>query len=247
MSEYFCGRIVSGTMDADEQQRKIYHAMTNRYRVRLAVLGMLSDRGYDVSNLRMPLDEYVATFEERTQQEDRGFVVQPAAVPSRYNKTQTEPFLVYISSDPKKLGVGPIVKMVKNTRDSGHAQSVLVCAQYPTPKAIEHIEKQRPAFWIDVFTYAAVMNNPLENTELPRQFRVVTSVAEQEALVEAFGTLTSFPSILRPDPVARYLGLRLGDLLEATYVSNTTAKYREVRVCRLKPSADKVFEFKRRK
>lgn len=78
--------------------------------------------------------------------------------------------------------------------------------------------------WIEVFDFDEVAINITEHELVPKH-EPLTEEEKQEVLKRYNVKETQLPRILRTDPVARYLGVRPGQILKITRKSDTAGEY----------------------
>jgi hypothetical protein len=215
-----------------------------KYRVRNALLTMTKDRGYDTDTHVVPLDQYMAQYPVFLHGETSGLLLMPSAKPSKFNRLAKEPIMIFLNDATTKLGKEDVKGPIERALASKVSRAIMVCACEPTPKAVEELTKQGPTLWFELFLHSTILANPMESEMYYRSFKCITDDTDFARLELEFGSLVNFPCILRSDPVARHLGMRLGEVIEVTYKSESAGVYKEYRVCRQVQGADKQFDSK---
>ncbi len=107
---------------------------------------------------------------------------------------------------------------------------------YNTKSIQDFLAKSKTSLVLDVnlqiFELAEVLFNITHHVLVPKH-EVISNDAEIEELVKRYNLKNrhQFPIILRTDPVARYFGLRSGQLVRITRVSPSAAEYVAYRCC----------------
>ncbi len=107
---------------------------------------------------------------------------------------------------------------------------------YNTKSIHDFLTKSKTSLVLDVnlqiFELAEVLFNITHHVLVPRH-EVISNDAEIEELVKRYNLKNrhQFPIILRTDPVARYFGLRSGQLVRITRVSPSAGEYVAYRCC----------------
>ena len=100
----------------------------------------------------------------------------------------------------------------------------------PLDGVAENLLKTRNIF-VQLFWIDSIVINITKHTMVPKH-RLI-SEAEKEVLIERF-TIKSFnnlPIILKNDPVAKYYGMKRGDICEIVRPSETSGIYTSYRLC----------------
>ncbi|EYU23925.1 hypothetical protein ABFS82_14G315400 [Erythranthe guttata] len=188
------------------------------YRVRKTVMQMLSDRGYlvDDSEIEMTRSQFVQKYGEGMTRE--GLVILK---PSRTNPS--DQIFVFFPDDPK-VGVKPITISTKRMADEGVRRAILVVQQGLTPFAKNCISEISSKFHVEYFLEAELLTNIKEHILVP-QHQLLTP-EEKKTLLQTYTVKdTQLPRILMNDPIARYYGLRRGQVVRIIRPSETAGQY----------------------
>jgi DNA-directed RNA polymerases I, II, and III subunit RPABC1 len=233
-----------------KEMSTVVEAITQRYRLRTKLAELASHRGW---TLNVPhFEEYMMKFSDIMEQEESiGIPISEAANPTKMVS------LAFISSE-KKIGRESAQKILAQCKETTYTDNpstvkpaILVTRDSLTPSAREDLDRNRFTIDVEVFTYDEIINDPYsyygqeEYKSLgcrtpPITYRILP---EQEVAVreKLFGTREHWPSIQYNDPSARYFGLKIGQVMEATYMSETAGRYRILRVCGNDPAIEKDF------
>ncbi|KAL7128408.1 hypothetical protein ABFS83_14G315100 [Erythranthe nasuta] len=188
------------------------------YRVRKTVMQMLSDRGYlvDDSEIEMTRSQFVQKYGEGMTRE--GLVILK---PSRTNPS--DQIFVFFPDDPK-VGVKPITISTKRMKEEGVHRAILVVQQGLTPFAKNCISEMSSKFHVEYFLEAELLTNIKEHILVP-QHQLLTP-EEKKTLLQTYTVKdTQLPRILMNDPIARYYGLRRGQVVRIIRPSETAGQY----------------------
>ena len=95
-----------------------------------------------------------------------------------------------------------------------------------TKKKIQEIKNE---LLIEIFTLSELTVNIIEHELVPKH--ILLSLKEKEDLLKRYRIKDSqLPKILMSDPVARYLGLKRGDVVKIERKSETAGKYITYRI-----------------
>ena len=106
---------------------------------------------------------------------------------------------------------------VKNLRDiaekKGRGVLIILTSEKPTPPALRHLQLPEVVKWCSVFVTSEVIRNVTRHHLVPRHTRVDPS--DLLSLLERWREkdISHLPLILVTDPVAKYLGLREGEVV----------------------------------
>lgn len=122
--------------------------------------------------------------------------------------------LVYLTNE-KKVGIRTIRVLLEHMEEGGHPRALCVFMAAPTPFAkreLQQLQQGTPARWVELFYVSELRIDITQHQMVPRHIRL--SEEEQEMVLQKYAaTEQHMPKILLTDPMARYLGLRLGDMV----------------------------------
>lgn len=109
-----------------------------------------------------------------------------------------------------KLGIKTLREIGENR---GDASIIVVATEKPTPPAQRHLQNHEVVEWCNVFVASEVIRNVTRHHLVPRHTRVPPS--QLPSLFERWKEkdTSHLPLILVTDPVAKYLGLREGEVV----------------------------------
>ncbi|OWA49920.1 DNA-directed RNA polymerases I, II, and III subunit RPABC1 [Hypsibius exemplaris] len=193
------------------------------WRARKTVLQMCHDRGYLVAQheLDQSLEEFGDTFgttpsEKRPARTDLLILVQHANDP-------TEQMLVFWPED-MKVGIKTIKTYFQQMQEQSVTRAIIVIRQGMTPSAKTSLSDMAPKYIMEHFTEAELMFNVTEHELVPKHV-LLTPEEKQELLSRYKLKENQLPRMQRGDPVARYFGLKPGQVVKIIRNSETAGRY----------------------
>ncbi|KAI9277200.1 RNA polymerase [Phascolomyces articulosus] len=199
---------------------------TRLWRVFRTAHQMVHDRGYLVSqnDLDMELDTFKRQFAP-TGDVDRDhltFVVQKKDDP-------TDQLLVFFPKD-KSVGVKPLRTYVERMAQQQIPKGICIYQQTMTSSANKVIQSLPSRHTLESFQENELLVNITHHVLVPKH-EVLTS-EEKAALLQRYRLKeTQLPRIQHSDPVARYYGLRRGQVVKILRESETAGRYVSYRLC----------------
>lgn len=198
-------------MALDEQTNKLF-------RIRRTVLQMLNDRDYLVGDFEINTtkEQFIDKFGEDPKKED--LVINKAK-----RNSPSEQIFVFYPEEPK-VGVKTIKTYVERMKSEGVFRAILVVQQALTPFAKQSLQEFSGKFHLEVFQEAELLVNIKEHVLVP-EHQILTP-EEKKTLLERY-TLkeTQLPRMQESDPVARYYGLKRGQVVKIIRPSETAGRY----------------------
>ncbi|EZG55401.1 putative DNA-directed RNA polymerase II [Gregarina niphandrodes] len=196
------------------------------WRCRKTCCEMLEDRGYIVSqhekNEAFP--DFMRRFDEANRQ--RGQMLLLGSLRTDENQK----ILVYFSDEPKKTGVRPIKELSDKMEERGISSAILVALNSMTAFARNAIAELAPQRHIEYFMEAELLVNITRHELVPRH--IPLSDEEKEELLAQYKIRDiMLPRILPTDPVARYFGLRRGQVVKIIRPSESAGRFVTYRLC----------------
>ncbi|CAO3675210.1 unnamed protein product [Umbelopsis vinacea] len=196
------------------------------WRVYKTIHHLVNDRGYLVSQseLDMDLETFKDTF-ARTAEIDRDqltFLVQKKDDPA-------DQLLVFFPKD-KSVGVKPIRKYVERMLTQNIPKGIIVFQHTMTSSANKVIQGMSAKYHLESFQEAELLVNITKHVLVPTH--IVLSQEEKLALLKRYRLKeTQLPRIQQTDPVARYYGLKRGQVVKIMRNSETSGRYVSYRLC----------------
>jgi len=192
------------------------------YQIRRTVLQMLQDRGYIVGQADMDMDKeayrakYMPAGDATTTREALTLLLQKKDDP-------TDQIFVFWPDDAK-VGVKPIKKYCDRMKEEAVYRAIMVVQHTLTPFAKSALSEMAPRYTIEHFQEAELLVNITEHVLVPKH--VLLSEPEKAALLAKYKLAESqLPRIQLNDPVARYYGLKKGQVVKIIRPSETAGRY----------------------
>ncbi|RPB24954.1 RPB5 subunit of DNA-directed RNA polymerase [Terfezia boudieri ATCC MYA-4762] len=212
------------------------------WRVRRTVHEMVRDRGYEIADeeINMTLSIFRSTYcdsEGRPQRKTMQFKAQPsAAMIERFRDPShpeapipVGPIWVEFSSTPS-VGIKEMRAFAHTIHLEGIHTGIFISTVAPTASALKIIPTVLPSI-IETFVESDLLINITHHELVPQH--ILLSKEEKKALLLRYRLKeTQLPRIQQADPVAKYLGLRRGQVVKIVRKSETSGRYASYRwVC----------------
>jgi len=194
------------------------------FRVYKTISSMLSKRGYMVSREMRDMTpvDFTSRFGEFPTREGLTILVEKA-------DDETNQLFVFFPED-EKVGVKPIKILTDRMKDESVSNAILVLRGDITPFAKQAVLEMSDSFRIEHFKEAELLVDITEHTLVP-EHRVLSQNEKQELLKRYRLKDTQLPRIQPNDPVARYYGMKRGQVAKIIRPSETAGRYVTYRVC----------------
>ncbi|KAK2943908.1 putative DNA-directed RNA polymerases II and IV subunit 5A [Blattamonas nauphoetae] len=187
------------------------------YRVQKTVWEMLNDRGYDVSPifLEKTLDEFK---EEYSDIPDRNSLTILAV----RKVTQDKLFVFFLEDE--KVNAQSLRHCQERMLQQEVRHSILVLKGTMTSFAKNYIAELQSKLLIEWFQENQLLINVTRHTLVPPHFPL--SDEEKKALLDRYKVKENqLPRISPEDPIARYFGLKRGQVVKIVRPSETAGRY----------------------
>lgn len=191
------------------------------WRVHKTVHQLVHDRGYVVSQaeLDLSLADFCSTFGGGNSISDRSvlnFIVQGKEDPS-------EQLFVFFPEDIS-VGVKPIRGYLEKMNEQNVHNAIIIYRQNMTPSASKVLTSMAPKYILEQFSESELIVNITEHVLVPQH--IVLTPSEKKALLEKYRLKDNqLPRILVSDPIARYYGLKRGQVVKILRASETAGRY----------------------
>ncbi|XP_071724741.1 DNA-directed RNA polymerases II and IV subunit 5A-like [Rutidosis leptorrhynchoides] len=185
--------------------------------VRKTLLEMLRDRGYSVgdSEINITKDQFIQKFGENMNR---------AALTILVSKLDSSDQIYVLF--PKEATIGPseLKDMAKNAKSDNVFRAILVIHGKLTPKGQRYLNDTSSPVHLEVFKESELLVNIMEHALVP-EHQVLTTEEKKDLLEKYTVKETQLPRIQVTDPVARYYGLKRGQVVKILRASETAGRY----------------------
>ncbi|CAG8893563.1 unnamed protein product [Penicillium egyptiacum] len=231
-------------MDGDSaHSMEAEREMTRLWRTFRTVYELLADRGYEVSDneLLLPLEDFRAKYADPLGYPDRTKMkiqarptdtmkMKYTALPSKANPNpQPDCGTIYVDFCPDSSGVGTKqVRAFNHLVDENNFHTGIFITQTPISPSAVRLLSGVPGRICEHFQEQDLLVNITRHELVPKH--VLLSPEEKAKLLERYRLKESqLPRIQISDPVARYLGLRRGQVVKIIRKSETAGRYASYR------------------
>ncbi|TYI35512.1 hypothetical protein ES332_A03G081900v1 [Gossypium tomentosum] len=198
---------------SEEQNTKLFKA-------RRTVVQMLRDRGYSVpdSDIKMTRQQFIEKYGENVhlKRDDLLILCSKGDAP-------TDQIYVFFPAEVK-VGVPMVRNRAKRMKADNVYNAILVVQRALTAPAKAAINEINSYFHMEVFEEAELLTNITEHMFVPKH-TVLTNQEKKELLEKYRVKETQLPRILVSDPVAKYYGMKRGQVVKITRQSVTADTY----------------------
>lgn len=181
------------------------------------------DRGYLVTQ-----DELDQTLEQFKQQfGDRPSERKPSrndlSILVAHNDDPTDQMFVFFPEEPK-VGIKTIKTYCQKMQEENISRAIIVVQSGMTPSAKQALTDLLPKYVLEQFLEAELLVNITEHQLVPEH--IVMTPDEKKELLDKYKLKESqLPKIQSGDPVARYFGLKRGQVVKIVRPSETAGRY----------------------
>ncbi|KAJ7220044.1 DNA-directed RNA polymerase RPB5 subunit [Mycena pura] len=196
------------------------------WKVNRTIHELVKDRGFQVSDDEITMD--LQTFRE--QFASNGSVDRNRL--NFYTNSRANPAdqIFVFFSEERNVGVKTMRKLLSILEEKAIQRGVIVFPLTMTSSARKVITAMAQQYRLEEFSESDLLVNIVHHTLVPRHD--VLSPEEKKLLLEKYRLKeTQLPRIQLADPVARYYGLRRGQVVKITRPSETSGRYASYRIC----------------
>ncbi|XP_063962975.1 DNA-directed RNA polymerases I, II, and III subunit RPABC1 [Lytechinus pictus] len=193
------------------------------WRVRKTIMQLCHDRGYLVTQeeLDQTLEQFKEQFgdkpsENRPSRKDLTVLVA-------HNDDPTDQMFVFFPEE-KKVGMKTIKAYCQRMQEENITRAIIVVQERMTPSAKTSLGDMAPKYILEQFLEAELLINITEHDFVPEH--VVMTGDEKAELLSRYKLKDhQLPRIQVGDPVARYFGLKRGQVVKIIRPSETAGRY----------------------
>jgi len=197
------------------------------WKVNRTIHELVKDRGFQVSDdeINMDLTTFRGHYANNSGSVDRN---QLNFFTNHRNNPLAQIFVYF--ADEKSVGVKTMRKMLGILDEKNIQQGIIVFPGNMTPSARKVIVAMAGQYKLEEFSEADLLVNITHHTLVPKH--EVLTPEEKKELLETYRLKeTQLPRIQLADPVARYYGLKRGNVVKITRPSETAGRYASYRIC----------------
>lgn len=193
---------------------------------------MARDRGYFISReeLELPLDAFREKYCDAMGMPQRKMMCfQANPVPELEEKYGDLGTLWVEFCGDESVGISTMKNFCAHLTDKNFSRGIFIASGNMTPSAMKAVNAAEPAV-IEIFQEADIVVNITHHELVPKHIRL--SSEEKKDLLARYRLKESqLPRIQSEDPVARYLGLKRGEVVKIVRRSETSGRYASYRIC----------------
>jgi DNA-directed RNA polymerases I, II, and III subunit RPABC1 len=187
---------------------------------------LVHDRGYVVSqtNLDMTLQSFASSYAPSGTVLDRSILNFQVE-----HKDSPQDKLYVFYPEDMSVGVKPIRTFLEKMNENNVFKCIVIYRSSLTPSATKVMASLAPKYIMEQFSESELVVNITEHKLVPQH--IVLLDEEKKALLARYRLKdTQLPRILISDPVARYYGLKRGQVVKILRPSETAGRYVTYRI-----------------
>jgi len=194
--------------------------LSRMWMIHCTCVQMLEDRGYRINDGDFTQQSFEARFKR-----DFGFVKESRCITATSMGDEKSQIMVYFPDESKKTGVKPIRDLVVLMSQNPNLNRAILVTQVPiTSFARDAIQAASSEHVIEAFVEFELLCNITRHELVPRH--IPLSADEKDVLLRRYKIKeASLPRMVQTDPVARYFGLRQGNVVKIIRPSETAGRY----------------------
>ncbi|KDQ53190.1 hypothetical protein JAAARDRAFT_39561 [Jaapia argillacea MUCL 33604] len=197
------------------------------WKVNRTIHELVKDRGYQVSDdeIHMDLNTFRGHYANSGGSVDRN---QLNFFTNHRSNPLDQIFIFF--SEEKSVGVKTMRKLLGILEEKSIQRGIIIFPGNMTPSARKVIVAMSQQYKLEEFSESDLLVNITHHILVPRH--EVLTPEEKKLLLERYRLKeTQLPRIQLADPVARYYGLRRGQVVKITRPSETAGRYASYRIC----------------
>ena len=206
----------------EEQNRKIL--LPKLYRVSKTLNKMMEDRGYNVDESQKEI-----IFSDWLMKNNNRTTLNGIYYKKDSNNSDVIIRLYFEYLEGFKISANDIGIFFTNMKEAKADSGIIIISGQLTSQAKQKLTDINYELQVECFNIAELMVNITEHSYVPKH--VLLSDEEKKILLKRYKIKENqLPKILITDPVARYLGLRRGNVVKIIRDSETAGKYVTYRI-----------------
>lgn len=193
------------------------------WRIRKTVMALCHDRGYLVTQdeLDQSIDQFKQQFGDKPseKQPSRNDLIILVA----HNDDPTDQMFVFFPEEIK-IGIKTIRAYCKRMQEENITRAIIVVQMGMTPSAKQSLADMAPKYILEQFLESELLINITEHELVPEHV-VMTPEEKKELLLKYKLKENQLMRIQAGDPVARYYGLKRGQVIKIIRPSVTAGRY----------------------
>jgi len=193
------------------------------WRIRKTVMQLCHDRGYLVTQdeLDQTLDQFKQQFGDKPS--ERRPARTDLTILVAHNDDPTDQMFVFFPDEPK-IGIKTIKTYCQRMQEESISRAIIVVQVGMTPSAKQALVDMAPKYNLEQFLECELLINITEHELVPEHI-VLTPEEKQELLARYKLKESQLMRIQSGDPVARYYGLKRGQVVKIIRPSETAGRY----------------------
>ncbi|XP_066928420.1 DNA-directed RNA polymerases I, II, and III subunit RPABC1-like [Clytia hemisphaerica] len=198
------------------------------WRIRKTIMQMCHDRGYLVTQdeLDQTVDQFIEQFGNRPSEgrPSRGDM----SVLVAHNDDPTDLMFVFFPEE-EKVGIKTIKQYCQRMQDENISKAIVVVQTGMTPSAKQALVDMAPKYILEYFLETELLVNVTQHELVPEH--VVLTPDEKAELLGRYKLKEhQLPRIQQGDTIARYFGLKRGQVIKIIRPSVTAGRYVSYRI-----------------
>lgn len=193
---------------------------------------MVRDRGYNISQqeISISLEEFRSQFCDSMGNVNRKMMCYQAFPTEEALAKFPELGSLWVEfCDEPSVGVNTMKSLCQHVLEKNFSTAIFVYQVSLSPGAVKSIPAVAPAT-IDTFQENDLVVNITHHVLVPKH--IVLSKEEKKELLSRYKLKESqLPRVQKEDPIARYFGLKRGQVVKIMRLSPTAGRYASYRIC----------------
>ncbi|GAA99801.1 hypothetical protein E5Q_06504 [Mixia osmundae IAM 14324] len=202
------------------------------WRVNRTVRELCRDRGYTMSEqeINMSLQKFTESYTMNGHLDRTALNFHASRHVPVAGREETEVQQIYVFfAEERSLGIKPVREFLTVLLDRNLHSGILIYKQSITPPALRALAQAGQHTTAEALSESELLVNITQHTLVPKH-EVLSPMDKAELLKKYRLKDTQLPRILLSDPVARYYGLKRGQVVKITRPSETAGRYASYRL-----------------